>query len=94
MSENTNIVIGIFDSKELQTKRNKNLATELEKIIRNLDQAIKFHLLPLENEIVSRANANTLTEEFMLQSLNLKLKIDSDLQRAYKLISELKTSFT
>ena len=94
MSENTNIVIGILDSKELQTYRNKNLATELEKTIKNLDQAIKFHLLPLENEIVSRANANTLTEEFMLQPLNLKLKIDSDLQRAYKLISELKTSFT
>jgi ribonuclease HII len=72
MSENTNVVIGILDSKGLQTKRTKNLAAELEKIIRSLDEAIKFHLLPLENEIVSRANTHTLTEEFMLQALNTK----------------------
>jgi len=94
MSENTNLVIGILDSKGLQTKRTKKLASELEKTIKNLDQAIKYHLLPLENEIVSRANASTLTKEFMVQALHLKLQIDSDLQKAYKLISNLKTSFT
>lgn len=94
MSENTNKVIGILDSKGLQTRNTKKLSTELEKSIKSLDQAIKFHLLPLENEIVSRANSNTLNEEFMLQALQLKSAIDLDLQKSYKLISKLKTSFT
>jgi len=59
MSENTNAVLGILDSKSLQTRSTKRLTNELEMVISRLDQAIKFQLLPMESEIISRANSNS-----------------------------------
>jgi len=59
MSENTNAVLGILDSKSRQTRSTKRLTNELEMVISRLDQAIKFQLLPMESEIISRANSNS-----------------------------------
>ena len=75
MSENT---YEILESKSLQTRRTKKLANELAEVVSRLDQAIKFQLLPLENEILSRSNSNTLTEELMVKAGSFVLQINSE----------------
>ncbi len=89
MSENTNIVIGILDSKSLQTTRTRKLAAELEISILTIEQAVKYQLLPIESEIVGKSG---LSQETLRQVGELKLKMENELQNAYKLIANIKTS--
>lgn len=89
MSEKTNLVIGILDSKSLQTPRTRKLAAELELSILTIEQAVKYQLLPVEDEI---AGSSGLTQESLRQAGELKLKMENELQNAYKLIANIKTS--
>jgi len=94
MIENTNEVLGILQSKSIETGRTKDSAQQLAVLIRDLDQQVRYQLLPLNGEILDRSAARRLTQEFVLQIGNLKLDIDSKVQRAYELIAQLKTKFT
>ncbi len=94
MAEKTNEILGIISSNSLQTWRTKRLAKELSETIRQIDNLIKFQLLPRESEIVGRSNNGTLTEAFMIEAGQLKLYIDSLLQRAYSLIAQIKAILT
>jgi hypothetical protein len=89
MSENSNLVIGILDSKSLQTPRTRKLAAELEISILTIEQAVKYQLLPVESEIVGKPG---LSQEALRQAGELKLKLENELQNAYKLIANIKTS--
>ena len=66
----------------------------MSEVITTLDRLIKFELLPKESEIVSRSNDGILTNGHLLEAGNLKLHIDSLLQRAYSLESQIKTALT
>jgi hypothetical protein len=92
ISENTNIVIGILDSKSLQTPRTRKLAAELEISILTIEQAVKYQLLPAESEIIGQTRKQALTQETIRQAGELKLKLENELQNAYKLIANIKTS--
>jgi len=94
ISEKTNEVLGIIASNSLQTRKTKRSSKELSEIITELDKLIKFGLLPKESEIVDRSNNGTLTNDHLLEAGNLKLHIDSLLQRAYSLESRIKTALT
>jgi hypothetical protein len=94
MSEKTNEVLGIIASNSLQIRKTRRLAKDLSEVIKLLDNLIKFELLPRESEIVGRSNNGTLTNGYILEAGQLKLKIDSLLQRAYSLMAQIKTSLT
>ena len=94
MIEKTNIVLGILQSNSLGTRRTKRLAAELSQTIRALDSEIKYVLLPLDDQVISRSVAKTLTQEFLLQVAQVKLKFESEIQQAHSLIAQLKTAFT
>ncbi len=89
VSENTNVVIGILDSKSLQTPRTRKLAAELELSILTIEQAVKYQLLPVESDFAGKSG---LALETLRQAGELKLKLENELQNAYKLIATLKTS--
>lgn len=94
MAEKTNEILGIISSNSLRTWKTGRLAKELNETIKLIDQLVKFQLLPRESEIVGRSNNGTLTEEFMLEAGQLKMYIDSLLQKAYSLIAQIKTTLT
>ena len=94
MSEKTNEVMGIIASGSLKTRKTRQLAKELSQVILTLDKLIKFELLPRESEIIGRSNAGVLTEKFLIETGEKKLQIDSLLQKAYSLLSQIKTSLT
>jgi hypothetical protein len=94
MAEKTNEILGIISSNSLQTWKTRRLTKELSETVRLIDNLIKFQLLPRESEIVGHSNKGTLTEEYMLEAGQLKLYIDSLLQKAYSLIAQIKTILT
>ena len=94
MAERTNEVLGIIASDSLQTKRSKQLAKELSKVITELNNLIRYELLPKENELVTRSNNGTLANAHMLEAGHLKLHLDSLLQKAYSLEARIKTVLT
>jgi hypothetical protein len=94
MAEKTNEVFGIIASHELQIGRTRKVALELNAVITSLDNLIKLQILPRESEIVERANKGTLTQEFILESGQIKVQADAILQNAYSLISRIRTALT
>jgi len=94
MSEKTNEVMGIIASGSLKTRKTRRLAKDLSQVISTLDKLLKYELLPRESEIIGRLNAGVLTENYLLETGQIKLQIDSLLQKAYSLLSQIKTSLT
>jgi hypothetical protein len=92
MSENTNEVLGILQSKSFNVGKARKLAKELDGIVQSIDRLVKYELLPREVEIVGRANAKTLTEAYLMEALALKVRIDDLLQQAYSTIAKVKTA--
>jgi len=94
MIERTNVVLGILQSNSLRTGQTKKLAKQLADTITVLDNKIKYVLLPLDDEVLSRSLRRTITREFLIQTGETKLKLESDVQQAYSLIAQLKTALT
>ena len=94
MIENTNEVLGILQSKSIETGRTRASSQQLVALIRDLDHQVKYELLPLNGEILDRSAAERLTQEFVLKIGNLKMDIDSKVQKAYELIAIVKTRLT
>ena len=94
MIENTNKMLGIIDSKGLQTKNTKHLAQQLSEIIKNLDNKIKFELLPEDNKLIELANQKQLNQDFINEALKLRNQLDGQVQAAYSIISKIRTKFT
>jgi hypothetical protein len=94
MAEKTNEIFGIIASESLQIRETKRLSKELGDVIRSLDSLIKFELLPRESNVVDRSNNGTLTNEYMLEVVRLKVQLDALLQKAYSLAAQIKTSLT
>ena len=94
MSEKTNEVMGIISSGSLKTRKTRRLEKDLKQVIMELDQLIKFELLPRESEIVGRYKAGSLSEKYMLETGKVKLHIDSLLQQAYSLVARIKSKLT
>lgn len=94
MTEKTNKVLGILKSKSLQTKRTKKLAKQLSETVVVIDDLIRLQLLPRDNEILDRARAGALSQEFMAQIATLKLNLDLLVRTAYSLIAQIKTALT
>ena len=90
MSEKTNIVLGILNSKSLQTWQTRKLAQELNKTIVTLDNAIKYHMLPLDFQILENSTNGTLSPDFVNTVLNLKIKLDILMQSAHSLTAKIK----
>ncbi len=94
MSERTNEILGIIQSNSLSIKSTKLLAQELSLLINSIDKLIKFELLPMENEILVRSMNDALDINYVKKVSEEKLKVDSQLQKAYSLISQIKTTLT
>ena len=94
MIENTNEVLGIIESKILITNRTRKEATELIKLIKDLDQQLKFKLLPLDNEILDRSVNGKLTEAFVIQVGETKLSMEKKVRKSYSLLAIIKTLLT
>ena len=94
MIENTNEVLGIIEAKSLITNRTRKEAIELAKLIRELEQQVKFKLLPLDHEILNRSAKGNLNESFVIQVGETKLEMEKKIQDAYALLSKIKTLLT
>ena len=94
MIENTNEVLGIIESKSLITNRTQKEATDLTKLIKDLDQQVKFKLLPLDHEILDRSAKRKLTEAFVIQVGETKLSMEKKVQKSYSLLAIIKTLLT
>lgn len=92
MTEKSNLMFGVLASESLKTFRTKKLIKELTETIKLIDIIIKTRLLPMDNEILIRARGNALTPEFMTQFGQVKLGLDSLVQKTYSLIAKIKTS--
>jgi hypothetical protein len=92
MSENTNRVIGIIESKQLRTRGTKRLADQLAEVIRAIDSLVKYRLLPQESEILDRAQSGSLPESFLSQVMTTKLTFDNRVQEAHSLLSKIRAA--
>lgn len=92
LSEMTNEVMGIIASDALHTKGTRNIAESLFLTIKEIDSKIKFEILPLENEVLVKANNNTLDEVFLRFCAEKKLQMDLLLQKSYSLIAQIRNS--
>ena len=92
MIEKSNIAFGVLQSNSLRTWQTRKLSKELTETIRLIDGIIKTRLLPMDNEILERSNVGMLTPEFMTQVGQVKLGLDSLVQKAHSHISKIKTS--
>lgn len=91
MIENTNEVLGILDSESLVTKKTTELAHELTKTVQELDHEVKHTLLPLDHEILDRNIKGMLTLDFVRYVGETKISLEKKVQKAYSLISKIKT---
>ena len=94
MIENTNEVLGILESESIETSRTRVNAQQMAELIRDLDRQVKYELLPLNGEILDRSATKLLTEDFVLRIGNLKMDIDSRVQKAYELVALINTRLT
>ena len=94
MIENTNKTLGVLDSKELQTRNTKVLSVQLSNILKDLDNRVKYELLPEDNKLVEFTNRQQLNEEFIKEALNLRQQLDRNIQAAYSIIAKIKTKLT
>lgn len=94
MSEKTNEILGILDADSFTTSSTKAQASRLAEVIRELDRQVKYRLLPLDNQIIQRAAAHTLTQDFIMECLAFKVSLDTKVQEAHALISKIKTRLT
>lgn len=94
MGENSNSVLGILASKSLQVGRAKNLTKKMSDTIITLDGFIKYQLLPLDNEILTRGHAENISPDFLQRIGSTKLQGDTLIQSAYSLIAQIKTALT
>jgi hypothetical protein len=83
MTEKTNIVLGILDSKSLQVRRAKGPAKMLAETILSIDNLIKNQLLPIENEILDRAQRNDIKPDFLQNVVNIKNLGDTLIQKSH-----------
>jgi hypothetical protein len=94
MSEKTNLVMGILQSKSLQTGRTIKLANQLVDTIKEIDELIRFQVLPQESAILELARINFISQDIIVKIGILKLHLDSLIQSSYSLISKIKTALT
>jgi hypothetical protein len=92
MIEKSNIVYGVLQSNSLRTWQTRKSAKELTETIKLLDGIIKTRLLPMENEIHERSREGILTPEFITQVGQMKLEIDSLVQKTHSLNFKIKKS--
>ena len=92
MIEKSNLAFGVLQSESLKTWQTRKPAKELSETINLIDAIIKTRLLPMDTEITERAKVKALTQEFMLEFGQVKLGLDSLVQKAHSLIAKIKTS--
>jgi dsDNA-binding SOS-regulon protein len=94
MSEKTNVVMGILQSKSLQIGQTIKLAAQLLNTIMKINELILFQLLPQENEILECSQQNILSQDFITEIATLKLHLDSLIRESYSFIAQIKTALT
>lgn len=94
MSESSNRIIGILDSKRLRTLGTRRLADHLAETIKSIDKLVKFQMLPQESGVLDLAQAGPLPEKFIIEVMNTKMKFDALVQEAHSIISRIKTALT
>ncbi len=92
MSENTNEILGIVESDALITERDKESGLELSELVKEIDQLVKYRLLPLDHEILDRARLGNLSEAFVREVGEFKLTLESKVRRANSLLANIRTS--
>jgi hypothetical protein len=92
MSENSNAVLGIVDSDALMTKNDQESGLELAKVIKDIDDLVKYRLLPLDHEILDRASQGPLPESFAKEVGEFKLQLERKVRRAHSLLASIKSS--
>ena len=90
MSEKTNIVLGILNSKSLQTWQTRKLAQQLNMTIVTLDNVIKYQMLPLDFQILDNSTNGTLSPDFVTIVVGLKIQLDTLMQSAHSLTAKIK----
>jgi len=94
MIENTNEVLGILDSKTLRVRNARNEVDVLKSIIVELNNRLKFELLPLDHEILKRAQTQRIDEAFIRQVGETKLSMEAQVRECYSLLAKIKTKYT
>jgi hypothetical protein len=94
MSEKTNIVLGILNSKSLQIWQTRKTAKQLHETIIALDALIKYQLLPLDMQISGTPTNDILSPGLVAKVSNLKTQLDVLLQSAHSLTAKIKLSLT
>ena len=56
-----------------------------------INQQIKYVLLPLDTEILTLANKNELSNEFVVNIPEIKLLLESEMQEAPSVVAQLKS---
>lgn len=92
MSENTNEILGIVESDALITKHDQKSGPEMSKIVKEIDELVKYHLLPLDHEILDRASQGTLSEPFVREIGEFKLRLEKKVRRAHSLLANIRAS--
>ena len=94
MIENTNEVLGILDSETLSIRRTRKEVRALKSHIVELDNRLKFELLPLDHEILDRARSRSIDEAFLQQVGETKLSMERQVRECYSLVAQIKTQYT
>jgi hypothetical protein len=93
MIEKTNEVLGILESESLKIRQTKKDVKELRSLIENLDNRVKYELLPLDHEILNRATTQSLDEAFVLKVGEFKFSLERQIKQTYSLISRIETKY-
>jgi hypothetical protein len=94
MGEHTNITLGIMSSEALSTRHTRWLARHLASVVDEIDQLLKYQLLPIESEILERGTNKRLDEPFVLKVGSLKLRLDALLKDAHSTIARIRTELS
>ena len=93
MIENTNEVLGILDSETLSIRQTRKEVRALKLHIMELDNRLKYELLPLEHEILDRARSQSIDEAFLRRVGETKLSMERQVRECYSLIAKIKTKY-
>ena len=91
MGEKTNVVFGILKSDSLATPGTRKLVQQLAQELRQLDDAIKHDLLPLDDALFDVPVGQSIPSDLLRKVAQTKESVESYIQSAYSLIAQIKT---
>jgi hypothetical protein len=90
LSEKSNQVFGILNSKSIQTTKTKKDSIELRDLIFEIDQKIKNELLPLDYQMTCTPIDGIMPLDLQKRVAGLKQEFDKSLQSGHSLITSIR----